>query len=196
MNAHAHADIYAFVDADGVAHFSNVPDDPRYKVYLRTAKAPATARRPISQLAAFSLQRARGERYNPVISAAASRYQVDSALLHAVILVESGYNPKAVSPKGATGLMQLMPATGKRYGVEDLYDATQNIEGGARYLRDLMQQFDNNLALTLAAYNAGERAVIDHGLRVPPYPETQRYVPKVLRYYRMLQSRDSVRGAT
>jgi soluble lytic murein transglycosylase-like protein len=115
-------------------------------------------------------------------------YGLESALLHAVISVESRYNPKAKSRKGAAGLMQLMPGTAKRYGVTDRFDPLQNLEGGARYLRDLLRMFDNNVSLTLAAYNAGEHAVAKYGNRVPPYRETRDYVPRVLDFYRQYQA--------
>jgi soluble lytic murein transglycosylase-like protein len=118
---------------------------------------------------------------------ASSESGVDAKLLHAVITVESGYNQTAVSPKGATGLMQLMPATARRYGKFNLLDANENIRAGASYLRDLLAMFDNNIELALAAYNAGENAVIRHGRRLPPYAETQRYVPLVVAHYRRMQ---------
>ena len=109
---------------------------------------------------------------------------MDPALIHAVIAVESGYNPSARSSAGAVGLMQLMPGTAKRYGVKNRLDPAQNIHGGARYLRDLQVMFDNNLQLVLAAYNAGEEAVRKYGRRIPPYRETAAYVPKVMQLYR------------
>jgi soluble lytic murein transglycosylase-like protein len=111
---------------------------------------------------------------------------VDAALLHAVISVESGYDRYAVSPKGATGLMQLMPSTAARYGIRDIRDPQDNIRVGASYLRDLLAMFDNNVELALAAYNAGEQAVIRNGNRLPPYAETRRYVPMVVAHYRRL----------
>ena len=100
-----------------------------------------------------------------------------------MISVESSYNPKAVSNKGAAGLMQLMPGTAKRYGVADAFDPAQKLRGGANYLRDLLKLFDSDVSLALAAFNAGEDAVMKHGNRIPPYRETLRYVPKVLDYY-------------
>jgi soluble lytic murein transglycosylase-like protein len=100
-----------------------------------------------------------------------------------VVQAESAYNSKAVSTAGAMGLMQLMPATAERYGVADVWDPRQNLNGGARYLRDLLDMFKNNLKLALAAYNAGESAVMKYGNRIPPYPETQNYVRKVIDFY-------------
>jgi soluble lytic murein transglycosylase-like protein len=118
------------------------------------------------------------------ILAASQETKVDAGLIKAVISVESGYNPTARSPKGATGLMQLMPETARRYGVKDIRDPRENIHGGARYLRDLMTMFNNDIHLVLAAYNAGEEAVMKYGRRIPPYAETTAYVPKVLSRYK------------
>ena len=120
----------------------------------------------------------------PLINDAARAYGLDPKLVHAVIRAESGYNTNAVSSKGAVGLMQLIPATAQRYGVQDSYDPGQNIQGGTRYLRDLLKMFNGNMELAIAGYNAGENAVIRAGHRIPPYPETMAYVPKVLSFYR------------
>ena len=111
---------------------------------------------------------------------AANRHKLSPALLNAVIRAESAYDPLAVSPKGAIGLMQLLPATGQRFGARDLFSPEQNVDAGASYLRWLMALFDDHLDLVLAAYNAGEKAVIDAGCRVPAYPETQAYVKRIL----------------
>jgi len=105
-------------------------------------------------------------------------------LLHAVISVESRYKPDAVSKKGASGLMQLMPGTARHYGVIDALDPVQNINGGAKYLRDMLFLFNGDMSLAVAAYNAGESAVVRHGNRIPPFRETMNYVPKVLNFYR------------
>ena len=121
------------------------------------------------------------------ISRAARRQQLDPALVHAVITVESRYNASAVSPKGAMGLMQLMPETADRFGVRDRRVAADNVRGGVAYLRFLVDLFAGNLELALAAYNAGENAVIKNGNRIPPYPETMDYVPKVLNEYKRLR---------
>jgi soluble lytic murein transglycosylase-like protein len=115
-----------------------------------------------------------------IVMQVAQEIDVSPQLLHAVISVESAYDPRAVSPKGAKGLMQLMPATAQRFGVRDPFDPHENVRGGARYLKALLAQFDGDLQLTLAAYNAGENAVVRHGNRVPPFAETQKYVPKVI----------------
>ena len=115
-----------------------------------------------------------------IVLAVAEEVDVSPHLLHAVIAVESAYDARAVSPKGAQGLMQLMPATAQRFGVSDPFDPHENVRGGARYLKVLMDQFKGDINLTLAAYNAGESAVVRYGNRVPPFAETQKYVPKVI----------------
>lgn len=176
----AQAGIYTFTDVNGVMHFTNVPSTPRYAGMRRVAYAPepvVTRRaRPVDS-----------NQFNPLVEKAAREHQIDQDLLRAVIAVESGYDPNAVSRKGAVGLMQLMPQTARRYGVRNMYDPAQNIQGGARYLRDLMGKFNNDLPLVLAAYNAGEDAIARHGNRIPPYRETRSYVPRVLDFYRQYQ---------
>ncbi len=125
-----------------------------------------------------------GKPYASEIQDIALETGIDAALIHAVISVESAYNPAARSPAGAVGLMQVMPATAARYGITDPSESMlANLRAGAMYLRDLLLQFDHNLTLVLAAYNAGENAVRRHGHRIPPYHETQRYVPAVLAKY-------------
>jgi soluble lytic murein transglycosylase-like protein len=124
----------------------------------------------------------RCDRYAPLISAAAKRHGVDPNLVHAVIRAESAYRSRAKSHAGACGLMQLMPATAKRFGVRDIWDPEQNIEGGVAYLRFLQDLFAGDIRLALAAYNAGEGAVAKYGNRIPPYRETQTYVRRVLGY--------------
>lgn len=123
-------------------------------------------------------------RYDSEISQAAKVAGIDANLLRAVVAVESGYESRAVSPKGAMGLMQLMPATARRYGVGNAFDPAQNLNGGAKYLRDLLKQFGGRTDLALAGYNAGEGSVIKAGYRIPNYAETAEYVPKVLSIYR------------
>ncbi len=178
--------IYGYVD-DGIEHFSNVPDDPRYRPLLRHRLAP-TAAAPGVARGVFALPFEQRP-FHQAVAAASRSSGVDAALLHAVISVESGYRQSAVSPQGATGLMQLMPATARRYGLSRLDDPAANIRAGAHYLRDLLALFDNDLELALAAYNAGENAVLRHGRRIPPYGETQRYVPLVLAHYARISGR-------
>ncbi len=181
------ADIYINTTGSGVVALSNVPTDAGYTVLIAApkqavatipeAKAPvAKARKPGSVLA-------RKARYDRIVDEVSRAHGIESALLHAVISVESRYNPKALSKRGAAGLMQLMPGTAKRYGVTDAFDPAQNLGGGAKYLRHLLKMFDSDVGLALAAFNAGEHAVVKHGNRIPPYRETLRYVPKVLDYY-------------
>jgi soluble lytic murein transglycosylase-like protein len=182
----AQADIYSFTGDDGTINLSNVPADSRYTLMLATpGESASTAPTP----GALPPDAAKQQRYGPLIAEVAQAYQVDTALLHAVITAESGYNPGAVSKKGALGLMQLMPDTARRYGVTDALDPLQNIHGGAQYLRDLLQMFNRDLQLALAAYNAGENAVRKYGNRVPPYRETASYVPKVMELYNRYRAR-------
>jgi len=183
----AHADIYGYTDEAGTLVLSDVKSDNRYALLLQTE---------IEQNPALAIPFAGGrinwenqKRFAPLVAQAALTYQLDEALLHAVISTESGYDPRALSPKGAVGLMQVMPATGKRFGVINLQDPSKNIEAGARYLRVLLRQFDNDLPLVLAAYNAGENAVLRHGRRIPPYRETRQYVPRVLSLYKKFQAK-------
>jgi len=179
----AHADIYRYVDADGTIHYTNVPHDSRYKVYLKEKKKPD----PVADTLASEIRNydpKERARYAKHIQDAARANKLEPALIHAVISAESGYNPFARSSKGAMGLMQLMPATAKRYGVTNRLDPAQNIQGGSRYLRDLVRMFNNDLQLAVAAYNAGENAVVKYGNRIPPYSETMTYVPRVMTYYK------------
>ena len=133
--------------------------------------------------------------FHQEIVRAAQRAGIDPALVHAVIRVESAYNSRAVSPKGATGLMQVIPGTGRRFGVEDLLQPGANISAGTQYLSYLMRMFNGDLSLALAAYNAGENAVLRHGRRIPPYRETLGYVPRVLRTYEALAALPRPDGA-
>lgn len=120
------------------------------------------------------------KKFDLLVQKAAKKYKVSPTLVHAVIQNESSYDPNAVSPKGAMGLMQLMPATAKHYLVKDAFDPEQNILGGTQYLSELLKRYNDNIALSLAAYNAGETAV-DKYNGIPPYPETEHYVAKILR---------------
>lgn len=176
----AEADVYAYTDDNGIVHFSNTRDNRNSRIVVAVQRD--------ENISKFSLSQAGKNRFAPFVEAAARTYQVDAALLHAVISAESDYNPAAVSNKGAVGLMQLMPETARRYGVENSFDPEQNIRGGTRYLSYLLQLFDNNPKLAVAAYNAGENAVIRHGYTVPPYRETLGYVPKVLELQKKYRS--------
>jgi soluble lytic murein transglycosylase-like protein len=176
------ANIYSFRDENGVTHFSNLPHlDKRYKLVYRIPLAGQFRPNAWSPNGPSAVDISR---LVPIINDAARAHGVDPKLVHAVIRAESGYNANAVSSKGAVGLMQLIPATAQRYGVQNSYDPGQNISGGVRYLRDLLTMFNGNMELAIAGYNAGENAVVRAGLRVPPYPETQAYVPKVMGFYR------------
>lgn len=167
------ADVYRLKGADGTVHFTNAPNDPRYRrMGYKSGTAAGWLRFPRGTTAP----------YRSEISAAAERYGVPYGLVTAVIRAESGFNPRAVSRKGARGLMQLMPSTASMLGVRDSFDPRQNIDGGVRHLRALMDRFPSNLPLAIAAYNAGESAVLAHG-GIPPYPETREYVNRVLRFY-------------
>lgn len=181
----AHANLYGFVDGTRVSVIfsDSQPADPRYTLFSKQ-KANPIAEDAVEPQGAKELT---PTQFSGHILAAAKATKVDAALIHAVITVESGYNPSARSRAGAVGLMQLMPATAKRYGVKNRLDPGQNIHGGARYLRDLKLQFDNDLQLVLAAYNAGEGAVMRFGGRIPPFRETLAYVPKVLSMYKQFR---------
>lgn len=177
--------IYGYTDEDGVTHFSNVPNTDRdpYRLILRLPNES----RPHSSRSGPSRDFSRSPEASPfanAIRSAAGTFGLEPALLHAVITVESNHNPAALSRKGAMGLMQLMPGTSQRFGVSDPWQPEENIRGGARYLSELLTLFDQDITLALAAYNAGEQAVIRHGRRIPPYPETRDYVTKVVNIYR------------
>ena len=183
------ADIFMFKDERGVVHFTNLPSaDKRFKLVRKEEGTSDYAR--AAGLPQFLLPSAEAMRkFAPMVESASRTHGVDVALVHAVISAESGYNPAALSKAGARGLMQLMPGTAKRYGVQNIHDPMENINGGVKYLRDLLTLFNGNLELAVAAYNAGENAVIRHGNRIPPYAETANYVPKVLGFYRKFQTR-------
>ena len=181
----AKADIYTYTDANGIVHFSNVRGNKNDRVAVATQRDENRSGQPRGRVLVSQSEK---ERLAPLVEEAARTYQVDAALLHAVISAESGYDSAAVSHKGAVGLMQLMPETARRYGVENSFDPAQNIRGGAKYLSYLLQLFGHNPELALAAYNAGENAVIHHGYSIPPYRETLGYVPKVLKLQKSYRS--------
>jgi soluble lytic murein transglycosylase-like protein len=168
MGAQAQGGVYVGVQEDGTLHLTDRPPSRGYR--LISGESPP----PVGLTAA---------RFEAEVHEASSRHGLDPLLVHAVIRAESGYDPRAVSRKGAAGLMQLMPDTAKRYGVTDRFAVAENLHGGTRYLRELLDIFDGDLRLALAAYNAGEGAVLRHGRRVPPYPESQAYVARVQAAY-------------
>jgi soluble lytic murein transglycosylase-like protein len=179
----ARADIYSFVDDNGVTHFSNVPDDARYALFQK--QPSSTVENASGSFDVISMSsRQREIALAGLIDQTARRRAVHPALLRAVVAAESAFDARAVSRAGAQGLMQLHPDTARRYGVANPFDAAENLEGGAHYLSDLLRRYNNDLTLTLAAYNAGEEAVERYGRHIPPYAETRAYVPTVLRLYR------------
>jgi soluble lytic murein transglycosylase-like protein len=176
--------IYKYVDADGVAHFTDKPDSRRYELFDLTPKGLTRSGDDYDPgLLARSAQ------YDDIIGAEAKSAGVDPNLLKAVIVVESGFNFRAVSKRGAVGLMQLMPATAARFGVSNRYDPRQNVRGGALYLAFLINRFHQNVRLALAAFNAGEDAVDRNSGQIPPFSETLEYVPRVLKIYQALTER-------
>ena len=186
--APAFADIFSFKDEKGVVHFTNIAGlDGRYKLIRK--ETDGSAGNPTVQPArVFMPAQEDIQKYANIIQTASKAYGVDASLVHAVISAESSYNQYAVSRTGAMGLMQLMPDTARRYGVQNMMDPSENIHGGVRYLRDLLALFKGRVDLAVAAYNAGENAVIRHGRKIPPYAETRQYVPKVLGFYRNFQT--------
>jgi soluble lytic murein transglycosylase-like protein len=170
--APAAAETYQFTGADGTVHFTNAPSDPRYrKMAGVSGTQEGWFRLPAATAHSASL--------TAIIRGASQRHGLPEDLVSAVIRVESAFNARAVSPKGARGLMQLMPGTAAILGVRDSFDPNENIEGGVRHLRGLLDRFSNNLPLALAAYNAGAGAV-DSYRGIPPFPETQAYVVRIL----------------
>lgn len=174
------AEIYYQIDENGIAHFTNAPTTPQYK------RLPPGVLPPTAKLTPANI--------SELIDVFAAEYDLDPALIRAVIQVESNFNRKAVSRKGAQGLMQLMPATVWRFSVGDAYDPHENIGAGVRYLRKLVDQFKGDLTLALAAYNAGENAVLRYK-GVPPYQETRDYVTKVMSLYRRGEGERRTNGA-
>ena len=179
----AYADIYSYRDENGVLNFTNIPpNNAHYKVRIAYKEHKHTA----SPKTVFYQPANHPETLSPKLKAivdhVARDYAVDKSLVKAMIHAESDFDANAVSPKGALGLMQLMPETAERYGVRDVFDPEQNIIGGVHYLHDLLETFDNNVRLAVAAYNAGKKAVLQYG-GVPPYPETTQYVDKVMQLH-------------
>jgi soluble lytic murein transglycosylase-like protein len=168
-----YADIYVYVDNNGVLHFTNVPTSSKnYRVYLKERPQKTM----VSNLT---------DSYDHVISEASKRHGVSFSLLKALIKAESDFNPRAVSSAGARGLMQLMPENIKTLKIKNPFDPTENIMGGARYLKNLINRFGGKLPLALAAYNAGP-GVVEQYQRIPPFKETQDFVQEVMKYYALL----------
>jgi hypothetical protein len=208
LSVPARAEIWGFVDEKGVAHFAAEKVDERYHLFFRGGesfdttdgvKAPRPAPPPsasASRLLAFFEVSPSYKQVKNHLRDASQEHGIDYELLQALIATESGFDPSAVSPKGAVGLMQLMPATAERYGLSGdarmplarkLTDPRLNVRTGSRYLRDLIRMFPGQLELALAAYNAGEGAVQRAGNRIPNYRETQNYVKTVMQLYAMLK---------
>lgn len=176
----ATADIYKKVDRFGVIHYTNVPTDKRfYRVVIR--EMPSISAVPGYRVPASSGVRADSRVFDPIIANMSRRFNVEPALVKAVIKAESGFKPNAVSPKGARGLMQLMPGTAQMHGVRNIHEPRDNIAGGVQHLRMLLDRYRNNVVLALAAYNAGEGWVDQYG-GIPPFKETRNYVHRVLRF--------------
>ena len=170
----AQANVYKKVDQQGRVFFTDKPEGGGYKLIMRTPKKGTVAYRQFEQ---------NRRKLTPLIRQQAEKHKVDSALVMAVIHAESAYDQDALSRAGAVGLMQLMPKTAERFGVTNRNNPAQNISGGTRYLRHLLELFKFDIKLALAAYNAGESAVAKYGNKIPPYPETQTYVKRVIKHH-------------
>lgn len=179
MTSPSSAGIYRYVDENGVIHFTNCPRDPKFKLYIRESKDDVGGERNQSVFVSYLKD---SNQFDSLIAEVSQKYQVEFALIKAMIRTESGFNPSAVSKKGAKGLMQLMPETAQRVNVSNIFNPRENIEGGVRYFKYLLSLFNNDLRLSLAAYNAGENVVAELN-SIPPYRETVDYVKKVLNYY-------------
>lgn len=173
MGCPVSADVYRYVDKNGVWHFTNIKNDSRYKIYMRTVKET-----PSEYI----------EKYGNVIKQASRRFGIESTLIMAVIKAESDFDHKAISRKGAQGLMQLMPKTADQMDVSNPFNPEENIFGGTQYLSFLLKRFKNDKRLALAAYNAGPEKVESYK-GIPPYKETRIFVKRVLDYYRLYNQR-------
>jgi soluble lytic murein transglycosylase-like protein len=179
--SYVNADIYRYVDEDDIVHFTDAPTDKRFKIFLRDLKKDKELRTKLKYASSVNP----GE-FEQLIKICSSKYGVNPCLVKAVIHAESGYNPNAVSSKGASGLMQLMPGTAKSLKVADRFNPKDNVEGGVKYLRFLLDTFKGDVSLAVAAYNAGLNKVAKYG-GIPPYNETRTYVNRVLSYMKSYQ---------
>lgn len=171
--------IYVFKESDGSVRFSSVPPPRGTQAQVFTAREGSFAYYKMGRPSFYASRHLFRNEFGPIIKQAAAQHSVDASLLRAVIHVESAFNSRAVSPKGARGLMQLMPGTAKLLGVRNSFDPAQNVHGGARYLSNLLRKYGGNVKLALAAYNAGPEAVERYS-GIPPYQETVNYVKRVL----------------
>ena len=178
----AQADIYRYEDDEGIVHFTDAPTDRRFKIFMRDLKKDKQLRTKLQFASSVN-----PAEYDQIISSCASKYGVSPSLIKAVIHAESGYNPNAVSRRGASGLMQLMPGTARSLKVSNNFDPKDNVEGGVKYLRFLLDTFRGDVSLAVAAYNAGLNKVARYG-GVPPYNETRTYVNRVLSYMQAYQT--------
>ena len=184
------ADIYVYRHRDGTVLVTEYPQTANPNYTLMEVKKSNSVSDNMPQVNVHNAPSVRPSKrvsnspFDSTIKAIALRYGVDDKLIKAIVRVESAFKPGAVSPKGAQGLMQLMPGTAERYGVANSFDPIQNLLGGVKYFKDLLAMFNNNLTLALAAYNAGENAVLKYN-GIPPYKETRQYVQKVIHYHRL-----------
>jgi soluble lytic murein transglycosylase-like protein len=199
LSSVARADVYGYVDAQGDTHFSTDALDDRYQLFIKgdavfdsSQLTPATPEPVRTPLFKILTEHPNLKKFENILAAAAAEFKVDLALMKAMMAAESGFNPVAVSPKGAIGLMQIMPATAERYGLvgdahtsiqQKLTDPKTNVRLAARYLRELTALFPDQQALVIASYNAGEGAVQKYRNTIPPYPETRNYVRLVTQFY-------------
>ncbi|MCP4234855.1 MAG: lytic transglycosylase domain-containing protein [Aestuariibacter sp.] len=185
------AAIYKYEDRKGHVYFTNRTTGPAgYRLVWQSGATKSSRSTGRSRINTGAMGQNR-RRFTPLIDVIAKETRIRPELLHAVVRAESAYDPQARSRTGAVGLMQLMPGTAKRYGVTNSLDPKENLQGGARYLSDLLKMFKFDLRLALAAYNAGENAVIKYGNTIPPYPETQTYVSRVLGFYQTSRDKGS-----
>ena len=164
------ADIYMFIDSQGVLHFTNAPTSSQYRLYIKERPKPAEVTK----------------KYDGIIQEASNTFGLSFSLLKAMIRVESNFDSRAISKKGALGLMQIMPQNLQAFNIRDPYDPKDNIMGGASYFKSLMERFQGKLPLALAAYNAGP-TIVDKYRKIPPIKETKDYVKKVMKYFYLYQ---------